>query len=232
MRPDARGVVFDLDDTLYPYRRFALSGFLDVARHLADRTGIDARLVFRTMATASRSVDRGRELQACLDRHGLPAGWLPDLIERVRYHEPRLSLPRVTRRTLSSLRAAGWRVGILTNGLRSIQEAKVSALGLTALVDAIGYASTVGAGGGKPDPDAFAWIAHRLSVGASRTVFVGDNEACDIVGADVAGMVPVRCTAWTGPCEAPTRARVSIDRLTLLPHIVDTLVEEASSHAA
>jgi putative hydrolase of the HAD superfamily len=233
MRPEPRAVIFDLDDTLYPYRRFALSGFAAVARYLADRAGIDARLAFRTMATASRGLDRGRELQVCLDRHGLPAGWLPEVLDQLRHHTPRLSLPPVTFRALRSLRAAGWRLGILTNGQYSIQRAKVSALGVEPLVDVVGYAMTIGAGGGKPDPDAFAWMANRLGVRAPRTVVVGDSERCDVSGADAAGMVPVRCTAWVGDRQTPTRARLTIDRLTVLPARVHTLIAEVGSrHAA
>jgi predicted HAD superfamily phosphohydrolase YqeG len=34
MPPDRRGIVFDLDDTLFPMRRYRLSGFAAVAAHL------------------------------------------------------------------------------------------------------------------------------------------------------------------------------------------------------
>ena len=233
MRPEDRAVIFDLDDTLYPYRRFAVSGFLAVAQHLAERTGIDARLTFRTMVSASRGRDRGRELQVCLDRHGLPDDWLPDMIDRLRYHTPRLSLPPVTSRTLRSLRAAGWRLGILTNGPSSIQRAKVIALGVEPLVDVVGYASTIGSGCGKPEPEVFAWMARRLGVRAGRAVFVGDDEYCDIAGAHAAGMVPVRCSAWTGDRRTPTRARLTLRRLSLLPPRAHHLIEEVGNrHAA
>mgnify|MGYP001070539495 CR=1 FL=1 len=232
MRRDARAVIFDLDDTLYPYRRFRLSGFLAVARHLADRAGLDARLGFTTLAAASRGPARGAELQACLAQYDLPQAWLPDLIEMVRYHSPRLTLPPASRRTLHALRAEGWRLGVLTNGPRSIQAAKVDALGLAPYVDVIGYASVLGSGRGKPDPDAFAWMARELSAPVRRTIVVGDNESCDIAGALAAGMVPVRCAAWI-PAPAETAARVVIDRLSRLPAMAGSLLEEASNrHAA
>lgn len=232
MRRDARAVVFDLDDTLYPYRRFKLSGFLAVARYLSDRAGLDVRLGFTALAGASRGRERGAELQACLAQHELPAAWLPELVEVLRYHEPRLTLPPVSRRTLRTLRADGWRLGVLTNGPRTIQAAKVAALGLAPLVDVIGYASAIGSGRGKPDPEAFAWIARQLSVPATRVVFVGDHEDCDVSGASAAGMLPVRCTAWSASSE-PTAARAVVDRLTQVPIVASSLVEEASNrHAA
>ncbi len=232
MRRDARAVIFDLDDTLYPYRRFKLSGFLAVARHLSERAGLDSRLGFAAMTAASRGPSRGQELQACLAQHDLPAEWLPELIDILRHHEPRLTLPRVSRRVLQSLREHGWRLGVLTNGPRSIQAAKVAALGLAPFVDVIGYASAVGSGGGKPDADAFAWIARRLSVPAGRVIHVGDDERCDVRGAVAAGMVPVRCAVWT-PLAGITAARAVVDRLSALPVIASSLIEEASNrHAA
>ncbi len=50
--PDRRAVVFDLDDTLYPYRRFVLSGFAAVAGYLARTHRFDRRRVLRLLARA------------------------------------------------------------------------------------------------------------------------------------------------------------------------------------
>ena len=233
MLPESRAVIFDLDDTLYPYRRFRLSGFQAVARHLADRAGLDARLGFAALTHASRGVDRGRELQACLAQHDLPAAWLPELVELLRYHPPNVYLPSTSRRVLRTLRDNGWRLGILTNGPQSIQAAKISALGVAPLVDVVGYASLLGSGGGKPDPDAFAWMARALSVPSSHVVFVGDDERCDVRGAAAAGMLPVRCLAWSSSTSEPTAARALVHRLTDVPSVALSLVEEASKrHAA
>ena len=234
MRHETRAVVFDLDDTLYPYRRFKLSGFLAVARHLEHRAGLDARLAFAALTRASRGHDRGREIQACLAQHDLPAEWLPKLVELLRYHQPSLTLPRASQRVVRALREEGWRVGILTNGTRSIQQAKVEALGLRPLVDVIGYAAALGTGRGKPDPEVFAWMARSLSVPASRVVVVGDDEHCDVQGAVAAGMLAVRCTAWSNST-APdnTVALATIDRLSRVPTVASSLLEEAPNrHAA
>lgn len=228
MRRDARAVVFDLDDTLYPYRRFKISGFFAVARYVSDRAGLDPRRIFRALVHASRQQRQGAELQACLAQFELPETWLPELIDVIRYHQPRLRLPNTSRRVLRQLRADGWRVGVLTNGPREIQTSKVAALGLATCVDVIGYASTIGNGSGKPDPDAFAWVARTLAVPAARTVFVGDNERCDIEGARAAGMLPVRCAAWV-PSPSTTAAQTVVHRLSHLPAIASLLIEEASN---
>src|SRR5690606_25530398 len=116
----------------------------------------------------------------------------------------------------------------LTNGPRSIQCAKVEALGLASLVDLVAYASTVGSGAGKPDAGAFAHVARQLSVAAPRVVFVGDDERCDVEGARAAGMLAVRCQAWTLPT-SPTAARAVVRRLADVPAVAAALIEEASN---
>jgi len=41
MRLERRAVVFDMDDTLYPFRRFVTSGSAAVASYLSRRCGVD-----------------------------------------------------------------------------------------------------------------------------------------------------------------------------------------------
>jgi len=232
MLPERRAVVFDLDDTLYPYRRFRLSGFLAVARHLATTRGLDARLGFAALVGASRSAKRGREIQACLEQHDVPAADLPVLLDVLRHHVPRLRLSRATIGTLANLRRDGWRVGVLTNGQPTIQARKVEALGLAPLVDAVTYAMSCGRGVGKPDPEPFAAIARQLGVPPAQIVFVGDDERCDVAGALAAGMQAIRCAAWV-PGSRSTAARGVIDRLTQVPAVAHAFLEEGSNrHAA
>src|SRR5690606_29595426 len=162
----------------------------------------------------------------------LPAAWLPELVDVLRYHAPSLRLPSATARVLTRLRAGGWRLGVLTNGPQSIQAAKIAALGIAPFVDVVAYAPSVGRGEGKPAPEAFAHIARELSVPAARTVFVGDDERCDVAGALAAGMLPVRCLAWHRHAPA-TAARAAIERLADVPALATSLIQEASkSHAA
>lgn len=232
MRRDARAIVFDLDDTLYPYRRFLTSGFVAVAAHLAATTGLDARLGFAALHGASRGATRGHEIQVCLDRYDLPASLLPELVEVFRHHDPRLRRLPVITRLLSDLRESGWRLGILTNGQPSIQARKIQALGLRPLVDVVLYASACGTGEGKPDPEAFAAIARQLSAPPERTVVVGNDEHCDVSGARAAGMRAVRCDAWVRQ-SIPSAANAITTRLTDVPAIALALLQEDSNrHAA
>lgn len=232
MPREPRAVLFDLDDTLYPQRRFVVSGFAAVARHLAARRGVRARLVFDTLCAAHRRGERGAELQACLASLGLSPDLVWPLVEVMRAHRPSLRLPPASRRTLVALRAA-WRIGIVTNGIPSVQAAKVEALGLRRLVDVVVFAAEHGSGMGKPDPEPFEAALGALEVPADRAVFVGDSEPCDIVGAAAAGLRTVR--VWSPRAAAPpsTRADALAASIEDVPAIAGALLQGAwSRHVA
>jgi putative hydrolase of the HAD superfamily len=229
---DPRAVVFDLDDTLYPYEQFRVSGFRAAAAHLAATKRVDEAAAVAALLRASRSPDRNRELQACLSLFALPAELIDDLIAVVKDHEPRLVLSVHAASMLNALRLAGWRIGILTNGDPAVQQRKIDALGLWSAVDTVVYATTCGTGTGKPDPMTFREAAQHLDVSPERVVFVGNDEICDIGGALSVGMHAVLCGVWTRP-SVPTRAHRIVNHLSEVPLIAPTLVKGgSSSHAA
>lgn len=191
MRREPRAVLFDLDDTLYPHRRFVLSGFAAVSHHLQARYGVRAQDAFGVLASAFRRGERGRELQTCLERFALSASLVPALVQLVRTHRPQLRLPAGTREVLETLRS-DWRIAIVTNGLPATQARKLEALGLRSLVDVVVYAAEYGTGRGKPDPEPFEAALIRLGVEPGRAVFVGDSEECDVRGAVAVGLHTVR----------------------------------------
>jgi putative hydrolase of the HAD superfamily len=92
---------------------------------------------------------------------------------------------------LDELRAAGWTVGILTNGSQEIQHAKVTAAGLNGRVDAVCVSEDIGAR--KPDLAAFRAAAERCRHDLRQGGWmVGDNPDTDIAGATAAGL----STTW------------------------------------
>ncbi|MEZ5284174.1 MAG: hypothetical protein R2712_05065 [Vicinamibacterales bacterium] len=93
MRPDPGAVLFDLDDTLYPHRQFVVSGLAAVSCFLDEHWGLEAAGVFRVLTRAMRHA-RGRELQAAAAAFDLPPWIIPQLVDVVRRHEPRLRLPQ------------------------------------------------------------------------------------------------------------------------------------------
>ena len=221
---EPRAIVFDLDDTLYPLRRFVLSGFAEVAEVVAFEVGVPSERVARTLRSA-RSAARGQELQHLCRRFDLPASDVARLVEIVRGHTPRLLLPRETAGVLAALRPR-WRLGVLTNGPAAIQRRKVAALGLAGLVDAVVFAAECGDGRGKPARAAFLTVLDRLATSAARTVFVGDDLEADIFGARRVGMRTIHvarggCTDRRAACAPDAR----VTRLRSVPPAAARLVE-------
>ena len=227
-----RAIVFDLDDTLYPFRRFVLSGFATCARRLARRRGVDARRAFGWMVRAYREGAHGQEVQMALHLLGLPASLAPALVDDIVWgRHLRLRLPASTRHTLEAMRRQGWRIGVLTNGDPAVQARKIDALGLSAYADEIVFAAEHGAG--KPDVESFREISLRLRVSPSRTVFVGDDEWCDVHGARQAGMRAVRFVGHRHWPPGSSSADLVLTRITDLPRAAAALVADLQeSHAA
>lgn len=230
--PHNRAVVFDLDDTLYPFRRFVLSGFAACARRLARRRGVNAQQVFRSLVTAFRGDRQGYEVQTTLRTLGLPEHLTPRLVADIVWgRELSLRLPTSSRQTLRDLRARGWKIGVLTNGHPEVQARKVDALGLSKHVDAIVFATEHGSG--KPDLQPFHEIAHRLHVKPAHTIVVGDDEWCDVGGAMGAGMQSVRFVGHRHWPPGPSAADLILSRMSDVPSAVAALlVHHRGNHAA
>ncbi|MBO0651275.1 HAD family hydrolase [Streptomyces triculaminicus] len=88
---------------------------------------------------------------------------------------------------LAALRAAGWRLGVVTNGMTDNQTAKLRQAGLYDLVDAVVISQSVGVR--KPDPQIFCHALATLGAKPSpRVVMVGDSLTADVGGALEAGL--------------------------------------------
>jgi putative hydrolase of the HAD superfamily len=227
---EARAIVFDLDDTLYPLEWFVSSGFRRVSCVVEAEFGIPRRTIMQSLGELRRS-HSGRELQALCEQFRLPERIVPSLINEIRTHRPRMRLPEPSVRVLRALRPR-WRIGVLTNGMPSVQRRKVEALRIESLVDLVMYAEEH-APGGKPSPHAFRAIRERLDVSADRTVMVGDDPVADIVGARREGFQTIFLSAsdeaWPAALPAPGARLASIEGV---PWRAERLLDEGTRHVA
>jgi putative hydrolase of the HAD superfamily len=226
-----RALVFDLDDTLYAERSYALSGFAAVADHVAVRYGVERDGALQTLVRALRNRERGRAFQLLCEKWLGNADRVSELTAVYRRHTPHLRLPAASAETVRIARRS-WKVGILTNGLPSLQRTKVKALGLESMVDAVVYAQETCAG--KPELPAFRAICHALDVEPARSVMVGDDPWCDIDGGRRAGLRVIRVRrGWhrhvpagdTGPAD------VTVARVQQAPGEADRLIHAEQSRA-
>jgi len=77
-------------------------------------------------------------------------------------------------------------LGVLTNGVPSIQASRLTALGLYQRFDLVLISGAVGVS--KPDPRFFDLALRRAGVSANQAVMVGDNATVDVLGALRAGL--------------------------------------------
>lgn len=129
---------------------------------------------------------------------------------------------------LDSLRAAGWLVGIATNGATDIQTAKLHAAGLVERVH--GVCISEAAGARKPETRAFEEAAAACGALLSNGGWmVGDNPETDICGGKRAGLRTIwigRGRPWPGhlapPDHAVPDARTAVELLLTSAHVKST----------
>lgn len=83
----------------------------------------------------------------------------------------------------------GLRTGVLTNGSRELQEAKLAHLGLLERIGPVVCAAELGVA--KPHPDAFRAVCEAVATPPEQVLYVGDEHAVDVLGARDAGLQAV-----------------------------------------
>lgn len=203
MNPTPAAVLFDLDDTLHDdslaYRRAA--GIVAttmapergvVAERLLDAYVREADEFWQTLSpsafTASLAGLRAKMWAAALREVGIDDDALAQRCA-IAYDDARrgaLELWPGVAELLAGLRAAGMKLGLITNGFVETHREKIEVLGLAASFDTVLIADDVGLL--KPDPEIFLLAARRLGVAPERCVMVGDRFERDVAGAHAAGM--------------------------------------------
>ena len=192
--PDAgtRGVLFDLDDTLYREHDYVRSGFAAVAVRLAtEPSAPPGDELYAALEREWLRNGRGRVFDAVTDRFGLRVP-VAELVQVYRDHEPQLSLYPDAERALVWLEASRMAFGILTDGAADVQRHKLRALGLDRRVPCIVVSDDYGLGAAKPSAVPYRAALAQLGVPAPETVYVGDNPHKDFIGARALGMATVR----------------------------------------
>lgn len=222
---DAGAVVFDLDDTLYPERQFALSGFRAASQAVAERYSCEGQRVLRSLVSWFRRGARREVFQRVCEAEALPSQSVDVMLDAYRRHVPTLVLPAESRAVLTACRTRG-AVAVLTNGDPDIQRGKVAALGLASFVDLIVYAAEHHPDG-KPAREAFWAVERALGLASSRCVMVGDTFEKDVVGALAAGWRSVwkpsrRAVAGVSVPESV----IVVTRLAEVPLLAEKILQE------
>ncbi len=187
-----RAVVFDLDDTLYLERSFALSGFAAVGAWLREHMACPCDPCAR-MAELFESEHRRRVFDRLMEEWGVrPAEPLVrEMIDRFRTHQPRIRLCPDAERALTCWNGR-FKLGLISDGPLAVQQNKVQALGLTSRLDQIILTDRWGEDFWKPHPRAFEWLEQSWGVRGQQLVYLADNPAKDFIAPRQRGWQTVR----------------------------------------
>ncbi|MER5636479.1 HAD family hydrolase [Kitasatospora sp. NPDC002227] len=200
-------LLLDLDNTLIPRD----AAYLDWARDfLADHQLPAAELSWFATIDGGGYVPRDTVLGAAKRRYGLDHSLDFLLAHYRRGINSHIRCPASHTAALRAARAAGWTIGIVSNGGTRPQLEKIRRTGLVPLVD--GWVISEEARCLKPDPLIFEIAARRCGFPLTRdwtshTWMVGDHAPADIAGAEVAGLRSVwlhHGRPWAEPGYRPT----------------------------
>ncbi|MFD5465832.1 HAD family hydrolase [Kitasatospora sp. NPDC127059] len=181
-------LLFDLDNTLLPrdaaFRAWA-QDFLS-EHHLPP-----GDLDWFVTLDGGGYVPRSTVLSAVRRRYGLDASVEFLLAHFRRGINSHIHCPARNIEALRAARAAGWTLGIVSNGGTRPQLEKIRRTGLGPLVD--GWVISEEADCVKPDPLIFEIAARRCGIRpvgdwTAHTWMVGDHAPADIAGAELAGL--------------------------------------------
>ena len=215
-----QAVIFDLDDTLYPERSFAISAFEEAGRWAEAELG--AAGLAADMTALLDSGHLGRLFTLVLERRGLDPVHGARLIEAYRSHQPeRLALYGDAGAALEAAARLG-PVGLITDGTAAVQRAKVRALGIAPQFASIVYTHELGGREfAKPHRASYETVAAAIGAPGDRFVYVGDNPSKDFVSPNAMGWTSVQvvrpqrihATAPTADGGAPHHVIDSLDEL-------------------
>jgi putative hydrolase of the HAD superfamily len=191
-----KAVLFDLDDTLYPERSYVHSGFAAVARFLERATSNPAPPMLARLEELHDRDGRGHLFDTLLEELEVTdPGRILTLacIQVYRTHTPGIApFPKVLG-TLHSLQADGLLLGLVSDGMASVQRRKLDALhGIARLLDVVVLTDELGHEYWKPSPVPFQVACALLGVSSGEAAYVGNDPRKDFAGARTAGLRTLR----------------------------------------
>ncbi|GHG80457.1 HAD family hydrolase [Streptomyces griseocarneus] len=189
--------LFDLDDTLIPRQKI----FAKWAAEFSAEHGVPLEWLLK--ADPEYSSRRAEFFELAKTTFGVRPP-VEELHAQYRRRMPELVEPDPqVCAMLVGLREAGWRLGVVTNGMVGTQTNKLHQAGLYDLVDTVVISEAVGVW--KPDARIFRHALTQLdAVAGPRVVMVGDSLEHDVAGARITGLTTVwvsdgRSLPRTGP---------------------------------
>lgn len=216
-----KGLLFDLDNTLmdrdWTFQEFSRQLVRELLSE-QDQEKQEQIVAYMIESDADGYRPKDGFFLELIDR--LPWRVKPVLSEvQAYYNEHYMKHARVMAHTLDTLNAcreAGFKLGVITNGLSAVQHGKIDRLELRDYFDAIIVSGDHGMK--KPDQQIYELALKRLGTAAEETLIIGDHPVNDIWGASRAGIRGIwlkRKHAWpeTMTDATPLHAVLELDEV-------------------
>ena len=175
-----KGIIFDLDDTLYSEKQYVRSGYRVIAGRL-NNEGAEEKL-WNFFLEGKNAIDELLEEFGQTERK-------TECLEIYRNHIPDISLYDGVYDCIKQLKSAGIKIGIITDGRVNGQKNKIEALGLSNLADDIIITDELGGEQfRKPNDIAFRIMQNRWRIPFEEMAYVGDNLIKDFQAPQQLGM--------------------------------------------
>lgn len=182
-----KGIIFDLDDTLYSEKKYVMSGFKVISKYLEERYSINSSVSFNYLQSNFELNGRHKIFNALLDKL-IPElskvqqkSAISNMVEIYRNHPPNIRLNIEITNILKEIKSLGWKISIVTDGLPLMQKNKIASLGLDLLADNVVYCWDYNSP--KPSPLGFKIASEMMNVEIKKCLVVGDHPENDIVPA-------------------------------------------------
>lgn len=188
-----KGVILDLDDTLYLEKEYVYSGFTAVANYIS-RDFEESEKFRLFMEDSFTSKNDGLIFNRLISQfEGIEEKFsLSDLVHFYRNHHPRLNLKPEWNSRLTSWRKEGLFIGLISDGLLNGQKLKVDALGLNELTDLVILTDQYGTEFWKPHPRSFMYVEEVTGLHGQELVYIGDNVIKDFLAPNQLGWLSIR----------------------------------------
>ncbi|WP_189002544.1 HAD family hydrolase [Deinococcus roseus] len=187
-----KAILFDLDQTLLDRKR-TFRHFIEDQhqRHdMLQQIPRDAFLEDLTVLDDNGYGDKHRAYHAILKKYDLNTIHTDLLYQDFRGNYARCAQPYPdTHEVLQALQAAGFRMGIITNGMTATQATKMQSIGVEPFMEVALISEQEGIK--KPNPEIFQRALQRMGLAASEVLFVGDHPENDVRAAQGVGMKAV-----------------------------------------
>lgn len=185
-----KGIIFDLDDTLYSEKQYVRSGYRKIGSYLG-KTDAEEKL-WGYFLNGKPAIDCYLEEIGEIDKKA-------ECLAVYQNQIPEIVLYNGVAELIHTLKGKNIQVGIITDGRPEGQRNKLRALGLDKLIDDIIITDELGGiQFRKPNDISFRIMQNRWRIPFEQIVYVGDNPSKDFQAPKQLGMRVIYFNNWDG----------------------------------